>query len=220
MEPRRLTRGEQRSRTRSRLIGAAARVFARRGFEGASLSEIADEAGFTKGAVYSNFASKEDLLLTVLEEHLVHRLDDVRSAFAETGSLDDVRAGGTTLARIADVDADLWVLFVEFWTRASRDPRVRQRLAANYERWREAVGALVAARFERLGVPLPAPAEDVAAAAIALAEGRMLQHLVSPDTQDEERYGEMLAWLVAGAVVAGLGLDLDDLERLRSGARR
>lgn len=220
MQRRRLTRDEQRSVTRSRLIDAAAQVFARHGYEGASLAEIAEEAGFTKGAVYSNFAGKEDLFLAVLEENLVRRLDDVRTAFAGSESLDDVRAGGAALARIADVERDLWMLFVEFWIRASRDPHVRERLAANYERWQQAIGAIIAARFEQLGVPLPATAEEVASAAIALAEGRMLQQLVAPEPEDDQRYGEMLAWLVAGAAVAGLGLDIDDLERLSGSVAR
>src|SRR5438105_15844263 len=63
----RLTRAESQARTRAHLLEAAAEVFARRGFHGASVEEVADVAGYTKGAVYSNFASKDELFLAVLE---------------------------------------------------------------------------------------------------------------------------------------------------------
>ena len=63
-------RSERRARTRAQLLEAAARVYARRGFEGATLDAVADEAGFTKGAVYDHFGSKENLLFALLDEHL------------------------------------------------------------------------------------------------------------------------------------------------------
>jgi AcrR family transcriptional regulator len=216
----RLTRDEQRSRTRASLIDAAASVFARRGFNGASLDEIAQEAGFTKGAVYSNFASKDDLFLAVLEEHLSERIGEVRAAFAEIGSLRDVRAGGRAVAHRVDTDRDLWLLFMEVWNRAAREPEVRARIAGLYEAWREAVGRLIEARFEEVGVPLPAPPEDLAAATIALAEGHALQRLIDPDRVGDETYGDMLAYLIAGMAVAGLDLDIDALDRLRAEAGR
>jgi AcrR family transcriptional regulator len=212
---RRLTREEQRSRTRTRLIETAARVFAHRGFAGASIDEIAEEAGFTKGAVYSNFASKDELFLSVLEEHLGRRLRDVRQTVGESETLDDVRLGGRELADLVEMDRDVWLLFVEFWTHAARDPEVGRRFAGVYETWREAIGDLIAQRFERLDIPLPAPRADLAAAAIALAEGHALQKLIDPERLTSEAYGDMLAYLVAGMAVAGLGLDTDALERLR-----
>ena len=75
-------RQERREQTRSELVGAARSVFLRRGFHAASLDEIAAEAGFTKGAVYSNFAGKEDLFFAVYERRLearaaeLHRIAD------------------------------------------------------------------------------------------------------------------------------------------------
>ena len=63
-------RSERRARTRAQLLSAAARVYARRGFDGATLDEVAEEAGFTKGAVYDHFGSKENLLFALLDEHL------------------------------------------------------------------------------------------------------------------------------------------------------
>lgn len=71
MKRRRLTRDEAQAETRRELLRAASRLFLRNGFVSTSLSDIAEEAGVTKGAVYSNFASKEDLFLTLLREPLV-----------------------------------------------------------------------------------------------------------------------------------------------------
>ncbi len=66
----RLNRQERKSQTRERLIDAAAVVFAQRGFEAASLDEVAAAAGYTKGAVYSNFASKTDLFIALIERRI------------------------------------------------------------------------------------------------------------------------------------------------------
>jgi AcrR family transcriptional regulator len=67
-------RSARKAQTRERLLQAAARVYARRGFSGATLDEVAAEAGFTKGAVYSHFGSKENLLLALMEEHLASQV--------------------------------------------------------------------------------------------------------------------------------------------------
>jgi AcrR family transcriptional regulator len=64
----RLTREESKAKTRAELLRAAARLFVRKGFVATSLSEIAEEAALTKGAVYSNFESKEELFLALLQE--------------------------------------------------------------------------------------------------------------------------------------------------------
>jgi hypothetical protein len=71
------SRAEKKAETRQRLLDAAGRVFARRSFHGASVDEIAEEAGFSKGAVYSNFASKEDLFLALLERRIDERIKEI-----------------------------------------------------------------------------------------------------------------------------------------------
>jgi AcrR family transcriptional regulator len=211
-------RQEQRETTRARLLEAAGRVFARRGLHAATVDDIAAEAGFTKGAVYSNFDGKEDLFLAVLEDRLERRLRDVEEAFAGADSLAGVRGGGRQLAGLVEADRDLWLLFVECWVQAVRDPRLGRRFADLYRSLRQAVGRLVTARFDQRGIPLPAAPSQLAAAAIALAEGHALQKLIDPDRLPDEAYGDMLAYLVAGIAASGLGLDVDALESLRKGA--
>src|SRR3984885_7184390 len=88
---RRLTRAEQQAQTRARLIDAAAKVFARRGFQAASVEEIAEEAGYSHGAVYSNFEGKADLFLAVFEDYMTERvgeLADTQAALAEDAPLE------------------------------------------------------------------------------------------------------------------------------------
>lgn len=214
------SRAERRSRTRARLLDAASTVFARRGFEGASLNEIAEEAGFTKGAVYSNFSGKDDLFAAVLETRLTERMRAVQAAFEEAESLQDVRTSGHAIAELFAADPEVWLLFLELWMHGARDQDARRRIAAVYEEMRGTVGDLIAVQFERLDIPLPAPPPHLAAAAIALAEGHRLQRDIDPDRVGDAAYGEMLAYLVAGMAVAGLGLDVDALRRLRAEAGR
>src|SRR6478752_2421839 len=72
-KPKRETRAEKQARTRAELLATAARIFARRGYNGASIEEIAEEAGYSHGAVYSNFDGKADLFLAVFEEYMAER---------------------------------------------------------------------------------------------------------------------------------------------------
>ena len=77
-----LTPERRRQQTRDHLLEAAARVFGERGYHGASLDDIAAAAGFTKGAVYSNFKSKEDLFLALLESRFASELEDLKAALS------------------------------------------------------------------------------------------------------------------------------------------
>src|SRR5262245_42880243 len=127
----RLTRPERKAKTREEILAAARRVFFSRGFYGATLDEIVEEAGYTKGAVYSNFASKDDLFLAILDERFETR---TKAAFV-------VARGAETLEAALRANARLFVeaaqrepgwepLLVEFWTHASHDPEMRKAASA------------------------------------------------------------------------------------------
>src|SRR5437879_13494384 len=81
MTRKRLLREESRRQTRERLLEAAAIVFSRQGFDATSVDQVAEEAGFSKGAVYSNFASKEELFMVLLDRHLETELPSVAAEF-------------------------------------------------------------------------------------------------------------------------------------------
>src|SRR5688500_4042105 len=84
MKRKRMTQAERREETREQVLAAAARVFAKRGFHGTSLNAIAEEAGYSRGAVYYNLADKEELFLDLLDRRYAEPSQDLREVFAGT----------------------------------------------------------------------------------------------------------------------------------------
>ena len=155
MPRKRLTREESKARTRAELLRAADRLFLRRGFVATSLSEIADEAGLTKGAVYSNFASKEELFLAVLEEYEARRQTDEAQAgpygiSAVSGATPEERARAFGRNMASDkLSRRYMALFLEMNAFALRDDRARKWVAdhnqAFFERFGRQLAELVGA---------------------------------------------------------------------------
>jgi len=118
-----------RVEVRERILDAASKVFAAEGFAGATIDAIGQAAGFTKGAVYSNFDSKDELFLALLDREFELRGAQIVTAL-EGGS--DITTAANELSRsVLDSvhgHADYYVLFVEYWLRAVRDPQLRERL--------------------------------------------------------------------------------------------
>ena len=130
-------RSGQRARTRTALLEAAARVYARRGFDAATLDEVAEEAGFTKGAVYDHFGSKEKLLFALLDEHLAAQIAEQIELFDPAQSpAERPRAGSDRWMVELEEDPDAFRLFVEAWVHGQRDEEFRARVAAGVDQWR------------------------------------------------------------------------------------
>ena len=130
-------RGERRARTHAQLLSAAARVYARRGFGGATLDDVAEEAGYTKGAVYDHFGSKERLLLALLDEHLWAQIAEQIALFDPAKeAAERPRAGADRWMRELEEDPDAFRLFVEAWLGGQRDDELRHRVADGLEAWR------------------------------------------------------------------------------------
>ena len=127
---RRVTRAEAVALTRSQLLDAAAEVFGEKGFAGASLDEIAERAGRTKGAVYSNFASKDDLFIAVLDQWLAASHQALEARLASISDADSLvealRETTTVWARRSRAE---FLLLWEFRLYALRNPEVADRLA-------------------------------------------------------------------------------------------
>ena len=175
----RLTREASRQRTRALLLDAAARVFARRGYRGATLDEIAAEAGFSKGAVYSNFESKEELFFALLERRRAEQ--DAELARAPQGTPGASTADLGRLAAPVDLDAWEWgLLTLEFFLYAAREHGVRERLAADYRAERSAVAELLVRRRPAATATRLEPAE-LATITMALATGLGVQAALDPD---------------------------------------
>lgn len=195
----RLSREEQKARTRARLIAGGRRVFARRGFHRALLEEIAEEAGYSTGAIYSNFQSKEDLFLAVLDEHIARRRDAVRRAVAAASTpAERARAGADDWMRFLREEPDWYPLFMEFWAYALRDPKLRATAAARFAAFPRANAQLVKEGASRLGFELPeSVAERAGTLLTALSDGLALIRVIDPDAVPDELFGDALAALVS-----------------------
>ena len=130
-----LTRERRRELTREALIDAATEVFAERGFEGASLDEIAAAAGFTRGAIYANFDGKEDLYYAV-NDRFNQRALTVFADVADRGDVEprDMAAVADTWWPLMSRDRKVRVLGAEFSAYAARHPELRARSAAHREK--------------------------------------------------------------------------------------
>jgi AcrR family transcriptional regulator len=201
--PAKLTREEKKAQTRERLIDAAARLFGERGFAGASLDDVAEEAGLTKGAVYSNFASKEDLIQAVLDERLEPRLMGVAAVAHEPRSTDDrIREAGRRFGEVLEQEQSLSLLAFEYMIQAARDPA----LAARFRDRNRAALADLADLVERewaeaAGCAPSVPADVLAAGLRALANGFALEKAADPDGTDDEVFGIMITLIYAGMAV-------------------
>jgi AcrR family transcriptional regulator len=173
------TRAQRQARTRKELVDAAERLFTAKGFHAASLDTVAAEAGFTKGAVYSNFASKEDLFFAVYERRVDARVAEIERTFAAAPS---PREG---IERIIPVNAtsDGWMsVFFEFWAHVLRHPELRDRFAAQHRR---IIDVLAAAMVESRE-PMPDDPHKLATARYAMQLGLQLERLTRPEAVDAE----------------------------------
>jgi AcrR family transcriptional regulator len=188
----RLTRPERKERTRTDLVAAARRVFERHGFHRASLEQIADEAGYTKGAVYSNFAGKDELFLAVLDEHIAERVpvysEIIRGQRTFEGAL---RAIARHLVALGEEDPAWTPLLVEFWTHASHNARLRAAVRERHERQLQAVAAAIDELAERHGATWALPTMELVRGSAALARGMGLERLVDPDAPLGATFEEM-----------------------------
>jgi AcrR family transcriptional regulator len=193
-------RSARKAETRSRLLDAAARVYAKHGFGGATLDEVAAEAGFTKGAVYGHFGSKENLLLALLEEHLAEQVADQIALF-DRGRTTWERplAGSDRWMEDLDRDPDAFRLFVELWVQAQRDERLRERLAGGFDLLRATFMRFAADGAVDAGLEPPPDASErlqFANVMLGLGIGLAMLKLTEPDTVPASLLGAVLSVLI------------------------
>ena len=176
-----LTRTERSGRNRARVLDAARRVFVERGYHGATLEQIAAEAGFTKGVVYSQFESKADLFLALLELRIteralenVERLDGLAGDEAVATLLEHV-------SRESRTDPKWPLVVIEFRVHAARDESLNGRYAALHERTVGALADLFSSLYERAGAEPPLPPQRMAEVVLAIGNGTQLEQAASPE---------------------------------------
>ena len=192
---RRLTRDEKKAQTRRQLLQAAATVFPRRGYHATSVDEVAEEAGFTVGALYSNFTGKQDLFLAMLDEHFARQMA-VYSEISSRGHTIEAKARGAAdhwMAFLAS-NPQFFPLFIEFWGLALRDPELRRQLSSRIRHFREAITDLLKRDAVELGIELPDDAADGLAMVVnSMGNGLALHMLVDPKAVPKDLFGNMLA---------------------------
>ncbi|MEX2195108.1 MAG: TetR/AcrR family transcriptional regulator [Thermoleophilaceae bacterium] len=190
------TREERQAQTRALLVQAAARLFAREGYHRATLAGVAREAGFSTGAVYSNFAGKDDLFLAVYEMFIAGSAREVDLASAEEAAAHEQarHAADQWMDRLAR-HPEGFLLFVELWLQALRDPARRADFGLRFAVMRDAVTRIVEHLADRHDLDLPMPAGRLAVGLRAFANGMALEKLADPDGVPDEIYGEIVALL-------------------------
>jgi AcrR family transcriptional regulator len=191
---RRLTREEKKAQTRERLLDAASTVFARKGFAATSIDEIAEAAGVTKGAVYSNFDSKEDLVRTVLDERLEQRFRELAEDVPSDGSLaEDAARASEQFGTVLEEERDSVLLGLEFAIHAVRNPDFRDDFIAYHRDAQGDIAKIVEDRLTAGGEKLRLPAKQVASLFNAISNGVALERLMDPGSVSDEMLGLVFA---------------------------
>jgi AcrR family transcriptional regulator len=203
MKRRRLTREESREQTQQRLLDAALRVIARKGLAATSVEDIAAQAGYTRGAFYSNFRGKHDLFIELLRR-------DHQQSHAGMNAL---LAGGLPPGQLEQQlkqfysqmyqDNECFMNWTEARLLAARDAKFRTRLNALVLEKRDAIAGFIVQFCERLSLPPPAPPAQMAMGFMSLVEGVRLFRLSSPQEMAPEAAESILALFLEAVISVG-----------------
>lgn len=211
----RLTRAEAKEQTRQRLLESAARVFAEKGFGGASMEEIAESAGYSTGALYANFADKDQLFMEVVAARRARtagrRAEAVAQVFDQEA--DPLGALSRLFVQVADRDREFAPLQAEFWLYAVRHPDAMGVIAAGLSDQVDALEPIVARALERFGAAPGAMPREVTMVMLALFHGLVRQRRLDPEAVPDDLFAQALRWLFAG-------LRTGDTPRTGDGPRR
>ncbi|MDO3634157.1 TetR/AcrR family transcriptional regulator [Mycolicibacterium arseniciresistens] len=191
----RWTRQRRLEHTRSLLLDAAEQVFAKQGFGGAALEDIAEVAGYTRGAIYSHFGAKEELFLAVIERHRLRLLTsfaDVLSSFEGLDTL-DIEKLAERWRELTIAGPDGAALGLEFSLFLLRNPDARERLMAQREETISSLAEYITVHVEQLGGTLDIPARTLARILLASNEGVT----ISGHLDGEDLYGPFLRLVMA-----------------------
>ena len=193
LDVKRLTRHEQRERTRAALCDAAAKLFVERGFAGASVEAIAEQAGYTRGAFYANFATKEELFVELLQRRVYDTYRRMSADSADPGTRLPLRALGERLAAMQSHPDGAWLfrLWLEVLAHADRDERLRSLVSGFWSGTRQLGTASIASAYADAGETAPLAPDVLASAMIAMDIGLALQHYVDPDAVPLEVYPDV-----------------------------
>jgi len=195
---------EKQERTREALLRAASELFCKRGLEGTSIDEVAAAAGYTKGAFYANFKSKEELFLVMLDERFSKELERLDRALAGTDDPStEARLAAAEYIHFAS-DDDWPRLYFQFAAHAARNEGFRRELATRQQAMRERLVKVYQRWISEIGVDPPLPIAEIAAMTYFMADGFLVDRLIEPGL-DEDLYPTMLAVFLRGLAAMAAG---------------
>ena len=197
MPPKRLSREESRAQTRERLLAAATELFAERGVNGASVEQIAERAGYSRGAFYGNFADKHALVIELLKHRTLREREEVAAFQRGAGSFEDMLEPMREWHRARAEHLTGWLsLRLELLLYALRNPDIRAEVGEREKVARDAIAGGVAHELTTHGVKPPADPAFLALILHALEDGLLIQRLLRPDEIGDEVVVDAVALLL------------------------
>ena len=181
MTRKRLSRDDSREQTTQRLLDAAQKLIAKKGLEAASVENIAAAAGYTRGAFYSNFNSKDDLFIELLRRDHEKATAELNALRRDTSlPVDHVQSRARDIYGQIYRDNESFLIWTEARMLAVRDARFRAKLNALMTEKRAQIADFIRYFYERVGVAPSVPPEQLAMGFMSLAEGVKLYMMSSP----------------------------------------
>jgi AcrR family transcriptional regulator len=198
----RLSRAERKENTTAQLLQTAKTVFTERGYHRSRLDDIADAAGFTTGAVYARFQSKDELMLALLEQRNEEIVRESAEDLSHCRTFEQfVRTEARRLIEYRRDNAKWYLLLLEFWTYAASDPDLRREFAARHNALVESVAARIGQAAEHFGVKLKVRPIDMARVGSAMSVGYTLERLADPVGVPDTLLESMFALLASDALL-------------------
>lgn len=193
-----ITRRTPRAEVRDRLLRAASTVFAERGFAGATMQQVAATAGFTTGALYSNFASKDDLFFELFDREVTGRIAAVRAILrqADLTVVDEATAlaAGQQLTAAMQQNREWQLLFTEFWLRAARDAQLRERWVEKRRVYHQQLTELADEALTGWGAAVSS--RTLMFTMLALNNGLAIEEIADPGSVPADTIGTVLVRLL------------------------
>lgn len=196
----RLTREQSREQTRLRLMEAAQTLFTKKGFDASSVEDVAAAAGYTRGAFYSNFAGKTELLLELLKRDHQDIQRELQRIFDLDSSPQDIKSQVLTYYSSLYKDNKCFLLWMEARLLATRNAKFRVKLNALMQQTRADIAYFIAAFSRRLGVTPSAPPEQLALGLMALCDGIQFFYISDPQHVTAEMTEAVLGQFFGSAI--------------------
>ncbi len=194
----RLSRAAKKDLTTAQLLETAKAVFLERGYHRATLDDIADAAGFTKGAVYARYSSKDQLFLALIDQRYADIGSEFVAGLAASNSFPDwMRQEARRIVERRRREGDWYLLLLEFWIHAARDGTLRHAVAERHNRVVDLLAEAFSGAKVKFGIGPKWPPAKLARAGNAMLHGYTLERVLDPERVPENLIESMFELLIA-----------------------